>query len=86
MHAIFTECKEKTDTLINLEATRTRTDYHIRSEAALLISVAHTFNQDRDIEISASRAGLNPKASGLDFIGSIRRSLLVAALRTLEGQ
>ena len=58
----------------------------VRYEAASLISLAATFNDDRDIQIYATRAGLNAKALGLDFIDSIRRSLLVAALRTLEGQ
>jgi hypothetical protein len=54
-------------------------------EAANLVSLAITFNDD-DITGYASKADLKPKELGFDFLYSVRRAILVAALRTLENK
>lgn len=53
-------------------------------EAAVFINLALNFHHPSDVEIYASRAGLNVKALGLDFIGNVQRSLLYAALLSLR--
>jgi hypothetical protein len=61
-------------------------DSNARSEAGDLLRIAFDFNNDADILAYASRAGLSRAAWRLDFLPSIRKAILVAALRALENK
>jgi hypothetical protein len=82
----FTSCEEGTQKIISIQDQASRTENLIRYEASHLVSLAAIFNNSNDIEAHAQRAGLKPQAFALDFISSVRRALLFAALRTLEGE
>jgi hypothetical protein len=71
---VFSTCEEKAGK--GLDGTGSR-------EAAAFISLALNFHDPRSVESYASRAGLNVKALGLDFIGTVQRSLLLAAMYSL---
>jgi hypothetical protein len=56
----------------------------IAHETAALIRLARNFNNDMGRD--AVRVGLNPDMLGFDLFFVMRKALLNAALRTLEGQ
>jgi hypothetical protein len=70
----FSACEQTTDKLIKPDGLS------VAYEAANLVSLSVTFNNDGDIAIYAPKAEVNPKELGFDFLPSVRRSLLVAAL------
>jgi hypothetical protein len=75
---IFVNCEQTTDKLIKPDALMA--EY----EAANLVSLAINFNSDSDTEVFASKVEMKSKEVGFDFLSSVRRALLIAALRTLE--
>jgi len=81
----FSSCENTANKIIDTFG-RDRTDSLVRYEAAYLVSLAAVLNDNRDIEIYASQAGMDAQRLGLDLLGSVRRSLLFAAMRTLEGK
>ncbi|WP_454652297.1 hypothetical protein [Bradyrhizobium liaoningense] len=53
------------------------------AEAAQFISLAYTFNQDTDLAAFANRVDLN---SDLSLTNIFRQTLMIAAMRTLDGR
>jgi hypothetical protein len=82
----FSTCSEIAQKLIDVNDIADRNENVVRYEAANLISLATTFNDTKDIEIYASQAGLRTQFLGFELLGSVRRALLFAAMRTLEGK
>lgn len=77
---IFVKCEQITDKLIKPDALTA--EY----EAANLVGLAINFNSDSDIALYASKLEIKSKELGFDFLGSVRRALLVASLRSIEKQ
>ena len=86
LKTIFDNCAESTATILRVQKLVDRNDSASRSEAEELLRIAFDFNNDNDIRAYASRAGLSPDAWRLDSLATVRKSLLVAALRTLENK
>jgi hypothetical protein len=86
LKSIFEGCRQSATDILRAQKLTERSDLTVRYEAAKLIQIALTFNDGNDIHTFASRAGLSPTAWQLDFIGTIRRAIMVAALRTLENK
>ena len=86
LKSVFESCRESTADILRAQKLTERSDSVVRYEAAKLIQIAITFNDGNDILTFASRAGLSSAAWRLDFVGSIRRAIMVAALRTLENK
>jgi hypothetical protein len=84
LKSVFESCVESTANIVRIQKLTERNDSVARSEAAEFLSIALALNDDSDILAYASHAGLSSRAWKLDFLPSIRRALLVAALRTLE--
>lgn len=80
----FSSCENTANKIIDTFG-RDRTDNLVRYEAANLVSLAAILNNTQDIEIYASKAGMDSQRLGLELLGSVRQSLLFAAMRTLEG-
>ena len=83
---IFSTCEERAKEAIRVQEVADRTEMVIRQEAGALVSLALSFHNSSDVQLYASRAGLNVNALGFNFIGAVERSLLVAALRSLENK
>jgi hypothetical protein len=83
---IFSTCEERAKEAIRVQGVADRTEMVIRQEAGALVSLALIFQNSSDVQLYASRAGLNVNALGFDFIAAVERSLLVAALRSLENK
>lgn len=82
----FSTCEETTRKIIDAISISDRTESVVRYEAAYLTSLAITFNESSDIEVHASKAGINTQSLGIEFLGSVRRALLFSSIRTLEGK
>jgi hypothetical protein len=78
---IFLSCRDATRHLIQTQARAGsgRRNY----EMADLVGLAIDFNDSNGIETYARNAGLNSQTFGFDFLGAVRRSLLIAALKGL---
>jgi hypothetical protein len=83
---LFEGCVESTTNIQRIQKLTEKNDSVARSEAQELLRIAFDFNNDNDILAYASRAGLSTRAWQLDFLPSVRKSLIVAALRVLEGK
>jgi hypothetical protein len=57
---------------------------HKIAEAAFWTSLSITFNDSHDMQIYAKNAPVDLKRHGIYFISSIRRGMMIAALRTIE--
>jgi hypothetical protein len=77
LKAVFSHCGEITD---ELKPAR----QEIAHETAALIRLARNFNNDMGRD--AVRVGLNPDMLGFDLFFVMRKALMNAALRALEGQ
>lgn len=76
----FSECVDTTARLATVQARFDR-----NREAALFVSLAVTFNESADTERFADRIGVNRNDFQFGILGSLRRILMIAALRTLDG-
>ena len=86
LKTICGNCVESTGALKRAQTGLSRGDSAVHSESSELLRIAFDFNNDGDIVAYATHAGLSPEVWRLDFLGAVRKSLLVAALRVLEGQ
>ncbi len=85
LQSTFQGCVNATTKLSREQRQRGSQDIS-RSEAALLVSLAANFNDAADIVTLAKRLGMSVEQFQLDFLHAVRRSLLFASLRTLEGK
>jgi hypothetical protein len=85
LKSTFESCIDETDNLMRAQGAP-KGDARAHEEALAYLRIAFDFNVDVDILGYASKAGLNSAAWRLDFLSTIRRALIVASLRTLEGQ
>jgi hypothetical protein len=86
LKARFEGCVEGTTNILRVQKLTERNDSGARSEAQEFVRIAFDFNNDNDILAYAARAGLSSRAWQLDFLHSVRKSLLVAALRVLDNK
>jgi len=86
LKTVFEGCRESTANILRAQKSSGKDDTVARYEAAELLRVVINFNDSNNIVTYASQAGLNSTAWKLDFLGSIKRAILVAALRTLENK
>ena len=77
----FSECLSK---LSVLTQAQTRNDRG--QEAAGFVSTAISFNESSDLANYATRVGLTSEEFQFPLLGSIRRVLMIAALRTLDSK
>jgi len=83
LKSTFENCAEDANELARIQARSSKQDSDLHDEAAGLLRVAFDLNDDEGIRIYAARARLDQAAWLLDFISSVRKTLIVAALRTL---
>jgi hypothetical protein len=76
----FSECVERASSLLTVQSQANR-----NREAALFVSLAATFNESSDAQSYAARLGVNRDELKFPLLGTLRRILLIAALRTLDG-
>jgi hypothetical protein len=86
LKSVFEGCVEMTANILRVQVLTEKGDSSARYEAGELVRVAFDFNNDNDILAYASRPGLSRAGWWLDFLPSIRKAILVAALRTLENR
>jgi hypothetical protein len=86
LKSVFEGCVESTANILRVRKLTEKGDSSARYEAQELLRIAFDLNADNDILLYASRAGLSRAAWRLDFLPSIRKAILVAALRTLENR
>ena len=77
--SLYNDCVDRGKKLLAAQSAGDR-----RAEADMFVSLAATFNYDRDLVIYARNAAMNEDRFGVTWIASVRNSFLVAAMRAIE--
>ena len=78
----FQSCADTTANILRIQKLAL-SDQNAHAEAGELLRLAFDLNEDGDIRIYASRAGMNLEPWKLDLFSLVRRTLIVAALRAI---
>ncbi|MBI5260254.1 MAG: hypothetical protein HY852_00365 [Bradyrhizobium sp.] len=76
----FSTCVTRASELMVIQSKK-----ELDSEAAAFVSLAANFNEDTDLRSYARRLGMKSIADQFGLLPTLRRVLMIAALRTLEG-